>query len=138
MEWQGVCEGIEMKPKIVTLCGSSKYCDIMAVCAWFIERDEQAITMGLHLLPIWYTNVESHLAEAEGVAESMDKLHLNKIDISDEIFVVNFNDYIGNSTRHEVEYSMKLNKPIRWFTHDCIGDKVMAIIKEFTKCQEKG
>jgi hypothetical protein len=39
------------KPKIVVLCGSSKFVDIMAVCAWLIERDEQAMTMGLHLLP---------------------------------------------------------------------------------------
>lgn len=39
------------KPKIVTLCGSSRFVGIMAVCAWLIERDEGAITMGLHLLP---------------------------------------------------------------------------------------
>ena len=127
----------KVKPKIVTLCGSSKYCDIMAVCAWFIERDEKAITMGLHLLPRWYPiKAESHIAEMEGVAEAMDKLHLSKIDISDEIFVVNFDDYIGDSTRGEIEYTMKLNKPIRWFTHDTIGDKVMAIIRELTKCRE--
>ena len=128
----------KLNPKIVTLCGSSKYCDIMAICAWFIERDEQAITMGLHLLPMWYTmKAESHIAETEGVAEAMDKLHLKKIEISDEIFVVNFNDYIGDSTRREVEYSMKLNKRIRWFTHDPIGDKVMTIIKEFAGCKTR-
>ena len=28
------------EPKIVALCGSSWFVDIMAVCAWLIERDE--------------------------------------------------------------------------------------------------
>jgi len=119
-----------MKAKIVTMCGSSKFCDIMAVCAWLIERDEQAITMGLHLLPPWYPDCpDSHLAEAEGVHEAMDELHLRKIDLSDEIFVVNFNDYIGDSTRRETEYAMKQCKPIRWFTHDPIGEKVKELLK---------
>ena len=119
------------KPKIITLCGSSKFCDIMAVCAWLLERDEGAITMGLHLLPFWYsTKCESHLAEAEGVAQNMDALHIKKINMSDEIFVVNFNDYIGDSTRCEVEYAMSKNKPVRWFTHDKIGDVVKAMLKQ--------
>ena len=80
------------KPKIVVLCGSSKFCDIMSVCAWIIERDEKAITMGLHLLPHWYNAPESHLAESENCAEEMDKLHLRKIDLADEIFGGKQND----------------------------------------------
>ncbi len=36
------------EPKIVALCGSSWFVDIMAVCAWLIERDENAIAMSLH------------------------------------------------------------------------------------------
>ena len=78
------------KPKVVVLCGSSRFVDIMAVCAWIIERDEGAISMGLHLLPGWYSmeNIPDHLAEHEGVADAMDELHLIKIDLSDEVFVV--------------------------------------------------
>lgn len=41
-------------PKIVVLCGSSRFTDRMSVCAWLIEKQENAITMGLHLLPVWY------------------------------------------------------------------------------------
>lgn len=103
---------------------------MMAVCAWFIERDERAITMGLHLLPSWYSaeRIPDHLAEHEGVAEEMDALHLRKIDMSDEIFVVNYEDYIGDSTANEVAHAKKNNKKIRWFSHDPIGEKVMEII----------
>lgn len=117
------------KPKIVVLCGSSRFVDIMAVCAWFIERDENAITMSLHLLPQWYAkDIPDHLAEVEGVAEAMDNLHLRKIDLADEIFVVNFEHYLGESTTNEIRYTQKLGKKIRWYTHDQVGEKVNDII----------
>jgi len=121
--------------KIVTLCGSSRYCDIMAVCAWLIERDEKAIAFALHLLPEWYFEVNKidgtggHLAEAENVAAEMDELHLRKIDLSDEIFVVNFASYIGNSTKREIDYAGKAGLLIRYFESDPIGVKVNEIIK---------
>ena len=118
----------EMKPKIIVLCGSSRFCDVMAVCAWILEKEEKAITMGLHLLPDWYTDVASHLAEYESVADEMDELHLRKIDIADEIFVVNYEDYIGESTTKEIHYARERAKTIRWFTHDPIGEYVRVLI----------
>ena len=126
-----------MKTKIITLCGSSRFCDVMAVCAWFLEREEKAITMGLHLLPVWYAgDIPDHLAEHEGVADEMDSLHLKKIDLSDEIFVVNRYDYIGKSTTKEINYAQKTNKKIRWYTHDLIGKKVEAKINKFLENNE--
>lgn len=119
------------KPKVITMCGSSRYVDVMAVCGWLIERDERAIVMGLHLLPDWYPNCpDHHLAEAEGVAPAMDELHLRKIAMSDEIFVVNVDEYIGESTAREIETAKSLGKNIRWFTHDQIGEKVRAMFPE--------
>ena len=124
------------KTKVVTMCGSSKFCDIMAVCAWLIERDENAITMGLHLLPSWYTNVDAHLAEHENVATQMDELHLRKIDLSDEIFVINYEGYIGASTTKEIQYAQNNNKKIRWFTKDKIGMMAQQKINDWLKKQE--
>lgn len=102
----------------------------MAVCAWLIERDENAICMGLHLLPWWYSkeHIPDHLAEHEGCAEQMDELHLRKIDLADEVFIVNIYDYIGDSTSREVGYAMKHGKKIRWFIHDPIGVAVNKIV----------
>ena len=118
------------KPKVIVLCGSSQFVDVMAVCAWIIERDEQAIVMSLHLLPSWYSQerIPHHLAEHEGISEAMDELHLRKIDIGDEIFVVNYEDYIGDSTRCEIEYAQNKGKRIRWYSHDPIGEKVQKLI----------
>lgn len=142
-DWQtGYMEGIkntkfiyescikEVDSKVITLCGSSRFCDIMAVCAWLLEREEGAITMGLHYLPQWYTPyaIDSHLAEVEGVSEKMDILHMKKIDISNEIFVVNWENYIGSSTTNETNYAKSQDKKIRYITEDYIGDIVKSII----------
>jgi len=107
----------------------------MAVCAWLIERDEKAIAMGLHLLPEWYCqeNIPDHLAEHESVADQMDELHLRKIDLADEIFVVNCKDYIGDSTKREIKYAQNNNKKIRFFTNDYIGEKVKEIIDGYLR-----
>lgn len=115
--------------KIVTLCGSSRFVDIMAVCAWLIERDEGAIAMGLHLLPKWYPDCPpDHLAEAEGVADKMDALHLEKIVLSDEVFVVDFGGYVGNSTGREIKFAGEHGKPVRYFESDPIGFAVTKML----------
>ncbi|KKM90678.1 hypothetical protein LCGC14_1236320 [marine sediment metagenome] len=103
------------EPPVVVLCGSSRFVDVMATAAWLIERDEGKITMGLHLLPGWYTDVKDHLAEAEGVADEMDELHLRKIDLADEIFVINLHGYIGESTSREIQYAKNRGIGIRYF-----------------------
>lgn len=44
--------------------------------------------------------------------EMLNKLHYKKIEISDAIYVVNVNGYIGESTKNEIEYARSLNKEI--------------------------
>jgi len=121
---------VGQKPKVITVCGSSRFCDVMAVCAWILERDEGAIVMDLHLLPAWYSVdlPDDHLAEHEGVAEAMDNLHLCKIDLSDEIFVVNAyvddKPYIGASTANEICYAESIGVEVRYFQDSEIKHEV--------------
>lgn len=117
--------------KVITICGSSRFIEVMAVVGWLLERDEGAIVMGLHLLPSWYCKdlVPHHLAEHEGIADKMDELHLRKIDISDEVFVVNCSGYVGKSTAREVKYAGTLEKTIRWYTDDTIGRRTALIVE---------
>ena len=42
----------------------------------------------------------------------LDELHKRKIDLADEVLVLNVGGYIGDSTRSEIEYATKLDKPI--------------------------
>ena len=127
------------KPKIVVMCGSSRFVDVMAVCAWLIEREENAITMGLHLLPAWYSikPIPDHLAEHENCAGQMDELHLRKIDLANEVFVVNCQNYVGDSTQSEIKYALRDNKHIRYFTNDYIGDKVRNLINAYVEETKK-
>lgn len=122
----------KLAPTIV-ICGSSRFVDLMAICAWILERDENAITMGLHLLPWWYGTgapPTHHLAEHENVAEHMDKLHLRKIDVADEIFVVNPEAYIGDSTSQEIAYAATHGKLIRLLsTEDNIQRQIAAMMR---------
>ena len=42
----------------------------------------------------------------------LDGMHRQKIDMSDAIFVINVNGYIGESTKNEIEYAKSKNKEI--------------------------
>lgn len=44
----------------------------------------------------------------------MDDMHKRKIDMSDEIFVINVGGYIGDSTRSEIEYATEHGKKVRY------------------------
>ena len=104
----------EGSPKIICLCGSSRFIESFAVLAWEFEK-EGHITLGLHYLPPSYsTKVPDHIAEAEGVSRQMDELHLRKIDLADEVFVINVNGYIGESTAREIKYAEGLGKPVKY------------------------
>lgn len=120
------------------MCGSSKFVELMAVCEWLIERDELAITMGLNLLPSWYPDCPpDHLAEHEGCAKEMDELHLRKIDLADEIFVVDWDGYIGKSTSNEIKYARVHGKSVRYFTKDFVGQEACRLIIAHTMKMEQ-
>jgi nucleoside 2-deoxyribosyltransferase len=118
------------KTKTICLCGSSRFVDVFAVVAWVLERDEHVITTGLHLLPWWYGAEDHHQAEAEGVSDSFNELHLRKIDQADEIFVVNCRNYIGDDTRREIAYAQEHGKPIRFYMTDPVGNAVAEIARQ--------
>ncbi|HUX92925.1 MAG TPA: hypothetical protein VMV36_03895 [Ignavibacteriaceae bacterium] len=105
------------RPKIICTIGSSRFCDVEAVMKWEFEK-QGFICIGMHLLPEWYCKQKGigkgHAGETEGVAKIMDELHLKKIEMADEIFVINVNGYIGERTTFEIDYATKLGKPIKY------------------------
>lgn len=107
-----------LAPKIVCICGSSRFCDIASVEAWALEK-RGIIALGMHLLPQWYWESTGkvgcgHGAEQEGVEGVLDELHLRKIDLADEVLVVNKGGYIGERTRIEIDYAVRHGKPVRY------------------------
>ena len=49
-----------------------------------------------------------------GTKEMLDDMHRAKIDMADEIYVINVGGYIGSSTRGEIEYALKTGKKVSY------------------------
>ncbi len=58
-----------------------------------------------------------HAGESLGIAivQMLDELHWRKIDLCDEVLVLNVGGYIGFSTRREIEYAELIGKPVRYW-----------------------
>ena len=92
--------------KIITICGSLKFKSEMIEVAEKLELQENAV-----ITPIYPTNSNKDAYTDEQVA-ILDKMHKEKIKISDAIYVVNVGGYIGTSTKSEIEYAKSLGKEI--------------------------
>jgi hypothetical protein len=101
------------RPKIICLCGSTRFIEQFAIKTWELEL-EGHIVLGCTLLPSWYCPVRDHFAETLGVKEQRDDHHLRKIDLADEVLVLNIDGYIGESTRNEIAYATAHDKPVRY------------------------
>lgn len=126
---------VRERPKVVCFCGSSRFTPQMSILRWEWEKAGH-ITFGLNLLPSdygvhkgWGTDFD-HIAELEGISEQQDELHKRKIDLSDEIFVVNLDGYIGSSTRSEIEYAIAHNKPVRFLEDDKKPDWLRSLLSD--------
>lgn len=103
--------------KIITVCGSLKFKEEMIKIAEKMELDGNCM-----ITPIYPTNPDKD-AYTDEEANMLDKMHKEKIKISDAILVVNVNNYIGNSTKSEIEFAKTLNKEIIYYT-DIINNKI--------------
>lgn len=101
------------RPKIICLCGSTRFIETFAIRTWELER-EGFIVLGCTLLPLSYCKVASHFGEATGTKAQCDALHLRKIDLADEVLVLNVGGYIGESTRNEIAYAESHGKPVKY------------------------
>ncbi len=91
--------------KIVTICGSMKFKEKMIEIVKDLEiKDKYVVIQCIYSNDKFSDNEQSILAD----------LHYKKIDISDAIYVVNVDGYIGSSTGKEVEYAKKLGKEIMY------------------------
>lgn len=106
------------RPKVICLCGSTRFADIHAIKRWELELRGHIVLM-INYLPGWYGAEQGwsgldHFGEQAGFTEQLDELHLRKIDLADSIFIINIKGYIGESTRREIEYAKKTGKPIEY------------------------
>ncbi len=89
--------------KTLTICGSMRYAEQMKEIAFILES-----VYAYNVLQCTYGKNE--LTEAE--KENIIKAHYRKIDLSDGVFVVDIDGYIGDSVKQEIEYAKCSNKEI--------------------------
>ena len=97
--------------KIITVCGSLKFVKEMMEITEKMELEGNCM-----LVPIYNPSKSNKddFTEEEGLM--LDKMHKERIKLSDAILVVNINGYIGSSTKNEIEFAKSLNKEIIYYT----------------------
>ena len=97
--------------KVVTICGSTRFKEEF-------ERAVKRFTIdGYIVLSVGiYTHSgdEDLIKINDALKDMLCKMHRAKIDICDEIFVINCRGYIGESTQQEIEYASRLGKQIKY------------------------
>ncbi len=109
-----------MRPIIVCLCGSTKFKQE------FIAANFQETMAGRIVLSVgWFGHADGEIyTPSKEEKERLDLLHLRKIDLADEILIINVGGYVGESTYKEWQYAKKKLKLIRWLDLDRIPEEV--------------
>ena len=95
--------------KVITLCGSTRFKDA------FMEMQKRLTLEGNIVISVGlFGHSRDDEVWTEGIKEMLDDMHKRKIDMADEIFVINDGGYIGSSTRSEIEYAQTTGKPVRY------------------------
>ncbi len=95
--------------KVITLCGSTRFKD------QFIHAQKRLTLEGNIVISV---GLFGHSGDDEvwtpGIKVMLDDMHKRKIDMADEIFVINVGGYVGSSTQSEIEYARSRGKVIRY------------------------
>ena len=104
------------KYKVITLCGSTRFKDEFLTAQKKLTLEGNiVISVGLfgHAgdSEVWENMDEGTLTRTK---EMLDDMHKAKIDMADEIFVINVGGYIGESTKSEIAYAIKTGKKVNY------------------------
>lgn len=112
-KWAPPCDGencekylSSRKPQIITLCGSTRFKDL------FLEAARDLTLQGWIVLMPGVFGHADNFEWTEKQKQNLDELHLEKIRMSNAVFLLNKGGYIGESTRREIEYAKSRNIPV--------------------------
>ena len=91
--------------KTVTICGSMKFMKEMLSLAFLLETREN-----MNVLQCVY-NVDN-LDVSPANQAFLENAHYKKIELSDAIYVVDIQGYVGNQTSKEIEFAKSLGKEV--------------------------
>lgn len=97
------------KYKVITLCGSTRFKEE------FLTEQKRLTLEGNIVISVGlFGHSGDNEVWTEGTKEMLDDMHKSKIDMSDEIFVINVGGYIGNSTASEIAYAQATGKAVHY------------------------
>ena len=101
--------------KIITLCGSVKFWNEYRIWNAILTLEGNVVfSCGLSLKSGFEDILRMDRRSHDEIKRELDRIHLKKIDLSDEIFVLNVGGYIGESTRKEIEYAVMHGKTVTY------------------------
>lgn len=95
-------------PTIVVLCGSTRFKDA------FITANRNETLAGRIVLSVGLFGHYEGLDMSGPDKQRLDELHLRKIDLANQVLILNVDGYIGSSTRKEIDYATAAGKVIRY------------------------
>ena len=102
-----------MKALVVCLCGSTRFTEVMLIKQWELTKQGKIVLSWCALPDSYFAGEDrTHIGDQEGVKAIVDEVHKRKIDLSDEVLILNVGDYIGESTRSELEYAVAHGKKV--------------------------
>ena len=99
-------------PTITVLCGSTRFVET------FNEQRKSLTEAGHIVLSIEVVTTQAREVDPQnvnpGLKARLDELHKRKIDLAEDVLVLNVGGYIGESTRSEIEYAHRIGTPVRY------------------------
>jgi hypothetical protein len=111
--------GAPVRPRIVCLCGSTRFFDEYQRANYY-ETMAGRIVLSVGFVPD-AGNMQPHGHNLGCTPEqkiALDELHKHKVELADEILVLNVGGYIGESTSNEIAHALIKRKPIRFLERD--------------------
>ncbi|WLD94754.1 hypothetical protein [Alkalihalobacillus sp. AL-G] len=96
--------------KVITLCGSTRFKNEF-------RKVEEALTLvGNAVISLGFFDKSDNIPITKAQEEMFAEIHFKKIDLADEIFVIDVNGYIGESTANEIKYAIQHGKAVRYYS----------------------
>lgn len=97
--------------RVITLCGSTKF------KKEFIDVQKQLTLYGYIVISVGCFGHSGDIFSNED-KQMLDDMHKRKILMADEIYVIDKDNYIGESTKSEIKFAKENNKPISYYSKD--------------------
>lgn len=102
---------------VITLCGSTRFeAEFVALTERFTLAGHVVLGPGLFRLPD--LGGYDWTADPDDLIGRLAAVHLEKVRMADEVYVVDPGGYVGESTRREVAYAESLGMPVRYLSRD--------------------